>query len=274
MRRILLLMMTSFTLIAAQGQITSLNCSDKDSLHWVSTPVGCLHLYTYFSEDLSRTPVLVVVLHGDAPFTKPGYQYLMAKKIAAQNKNTISIGLLRPGYSDPDSNTSKGKRGFTTGDNYTIENIEAIASAIHQFQLIYHPSKTILVGHSGGSAITADIIALKPGLIDKAVIVSCPCNVPDWRNYMSKRQPAVSLWKDSVTSISPLAVADQIKKTTEVLLISGEKDDVAPTRYSIEYDHKLRSNGIKSSLIIVPGEGHEILLHDSVLASIKKLIAE
>jgi dipeptidyl aminopeptidase/acylaminoacyl peptidase len=55
------------------------------------------------------------------------------------------------------------------------------------------------------------------------------------------------------------------------VLFSGEKDDDAPTAYSVQYDHKLKPIGIKSSLIIVCGEGHEILLHDLVLATKKKI---
>ena len=89
-------------------------CSVKDSLQWVTTSTGCLHIYTYKSDKILSNPNLVVVIHGDAPFNKPGYQYLMAKKIAERNSNSIAIGLLRPGYTDPDGNTSDGKKGLTT----------------------------------------------------------------------------------------------------------------------------------------------------------------
>jgi dipeptidyl aminopeptidase/acylaminoacyl peptidase len=69
-------------------------------------------------------------------------------------------------------------------------------------------------------------------------------------------------------------VVGQIHKTTEVVLLSGEKDDIAPTKYSVEYYHALQAAGIKSSLVRVPGEGHEILLHESVIAAIKTMIGQ
>lgn len=249
-------------------------CSAKDSLHWVSTSTGCLHIYTYKSNKILSKPNLVIVIHGDAPFNKPGYQYLMAKKIAERNSNCITIGLLRPGYTDPDGSTSDGKKGLTTGDNYTEEVINSITEAIEHFKTLYHPNKIILVGHSGGAAISADIIGLKPGLIDKAVIVSCPCNVPRWRNYMGKQQPENPAWRDSVRSISPMDVADKISTNTEVIIISGMKDNIAPTQLSADYYNELKTNGIKSRLIKVPYQGHEILLNDSVFASLKTIISQ
>jgi pimeloyl-ACP methyl ester carboxylesterase len=38
----------------------------------------------------------------------------------------------------------------------------------------YHPRTTLIVGHSGGSAIAADLIALRPELAGAALLVSCP----------------------------------------------------------------------------------------------------
>jgi predicted esterase len=264
-------------LIAAnkgQGQTLSNNCSKTDSLQWVSTSLGCLHFYAFQSDSISIHPNLIIVLHGDAPFNNPGYQYAMAKHVAAKNKNTIAIGLLRPGYTDDGGNTSDGTKGLTTGDNYTQENINAIAQAIEHFKMMYHPESTILVGHSGGAALTANITALKPGLVDKAVIVSCPCNLNSWRNYMSQQQPYVSAWKDSVSSISPITVVNKISKSTEVIVITGEKDDVAPTDLSTEFYNALKNEGINSKLIRIPNEGHEILLNDSVFSAIKNLMQQ
>ena len=272
--RLILLINVSIIFSKCHSNNTGNICSVKDSLQWVSTSTGCLHIYTYKSDKILSNPNLVIVIHGDAPFNKPGYQYLMAKKIAERNSNSIAISLLRPGYTDPDGNTSDGKKGLTTGDNYTEEVINAISEAIEHFKTLYHPNKIILVGHSGGAAISADIIGLKPGLIDEAVIVSCPCNVSKWRNYMGKQQPENPAWRDSVKSISPIDVADKISKNTEVLIISGEKDSIAPTELSGEYYNKLKTNGIKSRLIKVPNKGHEILLNDSVFATLKTIISQ
>jgi predicted esterase len=249
------------------------NCDPGDSLHWVSVSGGCLHLFTYFSDSITNEPNLVVVLHGDAPFNNPGYQYTMAKRIAQQNKNTISIGLLRPGYTDSEGFRSDGKRGQTTGDNYTPENIAVIAQSIQGFKELYHPGKTILIGHSGGAAITGDIIGVKPGLVNQAVLVSCPCYLSPWRAYMSKKQPAVTAWKDSVRSISPHSVINRIDQKVKVLIVSGEKDETAPRELSRDYYHQLLDRGLNARLIEIPNEGHEIFLDDRVLSAIHEFLS-
>lgn len=242
-----------------------IDCSQKDSLHWVTTSLGCLYFNLYKSDSISINPNLIFILHGDAPFNNPGYQYGMAKKVAKQMKNTITIGLLRPGYTDPDSNKSDGIRGEATGDNYTTENIDAISEVIARLKKVYQPKHVVLIGHSGGAAISANIISLKPGLIDKAILVSCPCDLDKWRQYMSTQQPDFLAWKKPVHSVSPISVANTIQKQTKVAVIIGEKDDVTPLALSIEYYNKLKEIGTKVNLIQVPDEGHELLFHDAVM---------
>ena len=246
----------------------------SDTLHWVHTNNGNLHLFTYNSKMLTDSPHLVVVLHGDAPFNKPGYQYKMARMIAEQNENTIAIGLLRPGYTDDDENTSDGIRGLTTGDNYTPAVINAISEAIDTLKRRYHPSNTILIGHSGGAAITGDIVGLKPGLVNKAFLVSCPCDLRDWRKYMSHKQPDNASWKDPVTSISPLSLVDKISRTTELFIVCGEKDEVTPIEISKVYYKTAKVNDLKTTFISIPGKGHEIFLERELFNIIHQAIQD
>lgn len=263
-----------FITIHCYSQKPANKCSEKDSSQWATTSLGCLHFYAFKNDSLSFHPNLIIVLHGDAPFNNPGYQYAMAKQIAKQNQNTVAVGVLRPGYTDPDGNTSDGIRGLTTGDNYTLENIKALSEVIQHLKSIYHPKQTVLVGHSGGAAIAADIIALQPELLQKAVLVSCPCDLITWRNYMSQQQPTVLQWKEPVKSISPLNVIGNIHKSTEVVIITGLKDNIAPSTLSVAYYKTLQRYGVKSELISVPEKGHEILLNDSVFVAIKNLLKQ
>lgn len=243
-----------------------------DTLNWITTSKGSLHLKTYKNVNTQDSVNLVIVIHGDAPFEKPDYQYHFAENIARQNKNTIAIGILRPGYTDPDNNTSNGIKGFTTGDNYTLAVNEAIAEAILQLKKSYHPIKTILIGHSGGAAIAGDIIGLKPNLVNSAILVSCPCNLPEWRKYMHTKQMLNLAWWFNFQSISPIAVADSISEETEVTIVVGDKDDVAPVYLSKEYYDKLKSLNKKCKLVLIPNEGHEILLNDKVMNEVRDLI--
>jgi len=68
---------------------------------WVGTGAQRLHTETYRSPQRSAHPTLLVVLHGDAPFTKPDYQYRLAQQLAQANADVVAVGLLRPGYTDP-----------------------------------------------------------------------------------------------------------------------------------------------------------------------------
>jgi poly(3-hydroxybutyrate) depolymerase len=130
------------------------------------------------SPQLSAHPHLVLVLHGDAPFVNPTYQYVFAKSAADAMPDVVVAALLRPGYRDKRGAESQGSRGLTTADNYTADRIASIAAAARSLMTRYRASDLTLVGHSGGSAMAADILALDPHLAKRALLVSCPCDVP------------------------------------------------------------------------------------------------
>jgi len=239
---------------------------------WVKTLHDSLHIQTYKSAVISSRPNLVIVIHGDAPFNNPGYQYVLAKMLAAENSNTIAVGLLRPGYTDPNNNKSPGKKGLTTGDNYTAPIVDDIAAAITNLKTLYNPGKTIIAGHSGGSAITADVISRHPGIADGAAIVSCPCNVAEWRAHMKALQKDTDVWDRPVNSLSPNDLVQGIDSKTKIVVVTGEKDNVAPTVLSNNYYAQLKQRNLNAELIIIKGAGHEIFLTDSVRQAIGALI--
>jgi poly(3-hydroxybutyrate) depolymerase len=107
---------------------------------WLGTTGHRTKARIYTNSQLTAHPTLVIVLHGDAPFNKPSYQYTVASRTAAAIPNTIVAALLRPGYTDPDNDTSDGIRGHTTGDNYTPEALDQLAAAIKTLTSEIHPS--------------------------------------------------------------------------------------------------------------------------------------
>ena len=68
---------------------------------WVQGGSFRLRTWSFVSEEKSASPILVVVIHGDAPFNKPEYRHVFAAKAAAAHPDVIAVGLLRPGYTDP-----------------------------------------------------------------------------------------------------------------------------------------------------------------------------
>lgn len=61
-------------------------------------------------------------------------RYARAKQAVAALGDVVAAAIVRPGYADPTGDTSSGQRGLTTGDNYTIDRIEAVVTAIHLLQ--------------------------------------------------------------------------------------------------------------------------------------------
>jgi predicted esterase len=239
---------------------------------WVRGGHECLHYEEYRSASLTAHPDLVVVLHGDAPFQRPGYQYAAARRISSDVENVIAVGLLRPGYTDPDGFRSSGIRGRAVGDNYTAADVDAIAAAIAALADSYLAGRVFLVGHSGGAAIVGDIIGRHPGLASGgAILISCPCDVPGWREHMDSAQHD-PIWRTPVQSLSPLDLAPRVDPHTVVRVIVGTADNVAPPAFSEAYAQQLQAHGVQVGLVGIPGGGHDILLDDRVMGEIARVI--
>jgi pimeloyl-ACP methyl ester carboxylesterase len=214
----------------------------------------------------SSTP-LVVVLHGDAPYVNPKYQYYFASHLADAVPGTRVAALLRPGYADPYGDISDGDRGFAVGENYTPQDIDQLASAVQFLKTEWQNQGVVLVGHSGGAALAADIAALHPGLVKHIFLVSCPCDVPAFRRHMARLQWS-PLWLAPVRSLSPTRTLYQMKSSTTITAISGSDDPVALPQYAQTYIVNAKALGIPAQMIVLPGKGHEILNESSVIERI------
>jgi pimeloyl-ACP methyl ester carboxylesterase len=240
------------------------NCEKKDALNYITTQNGCLFFKVFKSDSITLKPNLLIVIHGDAPFNPPSYQYKLSQKLSERVKNTIIVSVLRPGYKDNDGNKSDGKEGLTTGDNYTEAVINSLTEVIKELKIRFKPSKTIIAGHSGGAAISADIMSLAPDLVDKSILVSCPCDVEVFRKSMALKQPFYRAWRDSVKSISPSNVVQKLNRNVDIVLIHGQQDDIVPFKIAETYYKQLTSNNIKAQLLSIENVGHEIFLSDTV----------
>ena len=58
---------------------------------WIQGGPYRLGIRTFESEELSEKPVLMVVIHGDAPFHEPAYQYAFAGKVAMANSDVNTV---------------------------------------------------------------------------------------------------------------------------------------------------------------------------------------
>jgi pimeloyl-ACP methyl ester carboxylesterase len=248
----------------AKGQTLGPSLSESS---WV--PGGAYRLKTsvFRSEQIGAEPVLVVVLHGDAPFSRPGYQNTFAAKVAATNRDVVAVGLLRPGYTDPQGNISDGERGLTTGDNWNATNTDAIANAIGELKRRYHARKVVVAGHSGGAAIAANILGRHSELIDAALLVSCPCDVEQWRQNMFQLtgQP---VFHGNIDTLSPVEQITGMSDQANVTMMVGSQDKVTPPGLSERYQAVAAQLGKQVRLVQLEDKGHEIFLDPAVFAEL------
>ena len=164
--------------------------NDGGMTRWIDVPAGRLKTRVYVGTAASESPVLVLVLHGDLPEPPPSYQYEFAKVIADAAKDTVAAGVLRPGYRDPIGDRSSGDMGGAVADNYTPEVVDAVASVARELAREYRARETILVGHSGGAAIAANLLGRHPDVARGSVLVGCGCDPRAWRATRSPDRPA------------------------------------------------------------------------------------
>jgi pimeloyl-ACP methyl ester carboxylesterase len=233
-----------------------------------------LYARAYESKVVGAHPVLVVVLHGDGPppYQFPDYQYVFASKVAAENQNVVAVGLLRPGYTDPQGHHSQGCSGQRDGDNWGVQDTDAIADAIAALKRRYKAREVVVAGHSGGAAITANILGRRPGLIDAALLVSCPCgNVNRWRADML-RLTGFSVFRGNIQSLSPIGQVLTIDPRASIVMMTGTEDHVAPLSVAERYRDVAAKAGKKVTLIKLPGRPHNTFIYPKVFAELDAII--
>jgi pimeloyl-ACP methyl ester carboxylesterase len=253
----------------AQSTDTAQNTTNTGATLWVATTQR-IKSKIYASARSSQHPILVVVVHGDSSDgSPPTYQYRFAERAAAAISDAIVAAVLRPGYSDGED-TSEGMRGFTTGDNYTPEVVNAVATVLSELKDKYHPRRVVLVGHSGGAAIVGNLLGLQPAAADGALLVSCPCDLTAWRKHMQSVKGG-AIWERPVRSLSPLALADRVSASAKVWLLVGGDDQITPAALTLAYAEALRNRNVAVNVTIAPGLRHNILLEPIAIERLKEV---
>jgi pimeloyl-ACP methyl ester carboxylesterase len=245
--------------------------SDADDKSWVQGGPYRLRVSAFASEEKSESPILVVVIHGDAPFNEPDYQYVFAAKVAATHRDVVAVGLLRPGYTDPQGNRSGGERGQAAGDSWNVTNTEAIADAIGGLKRRWNARKVVVAAHSGGAALAANVLGRHPALIDQALLVSSVYDVEKWRQYMFQLT-GQTVFQDKIESLSPIEQIMGMSDQVEVTVMFGSQDEVALPGFSEHYEAVARKHGKKVKLVQLEGEGHEIFLHPAVFTELGHML--
>jgi pimeloyl-ACP methyl ester carboxylesterase len=223
----------------------------------------CLAAATYGAPRANEAPVLVVVVHGDiSDGGRATYHAAFARTLA--RPGSIVVALIRPGYADADGRASDGAT-LGRSDNYTAANVAAVAGAIEALKRHYRPRRLVYVGHSGGAAIGGVLIGRRPGLIDAAVLVSCPCDIARW--LRERRRPA---W---TRSLSPDFFIARVPVATEVIALTGRNDDNTFPALAQDYVDQLARRGVNARFVAVDGAGHGLAPMAAATAAVVEELA-
>lgn len=93
--------------------------------------------------------------------------------VHARVDDVVAAGLLRPGYTDNAGARSDGQRGEARSDNYTVEVVDDVATAVRTLAKRFMARRVILVGHSGARRL----LRLYWGGIPMSPMPRCWCRV-------------------------------------------------------------------------------------------------
>lgn len=227
----------------------------------------CLIYRLFRSASVASNPSLVIVLHGDVSSGGPAnYHRKVAERIAHDRRadNIISVALVRPGYEDGDGESSSGSHN-NRSDHYTAKNIDEIAAVVTKLRDRLQARSVVLLGHSGGAAISGVLVGRHPAVANAAVLVSCPCDVGVWR--AGRRSP----WPQSE---SPHSWADKVAPTTMVVALTGSRDDNTSPQLAERYIESLSRRGIKSRFELLSNADHNSAFRsDRVIDAVFDLLA-
>jgi len=221
---------------AAQAVDTGVKCPNgqpADGVLHVGSERHCL-VMRLIEPAQAQTQVLAVFMHGDNSGrselrTDRGNAFTLADKLRVS-----TVALLRPGYQSELGRSD----GYNLGrdDDYTAGNVEVVATALAQLRQLHPGKKLLLVGHSGGAAMTGLVAARFPQSADAYLLAACPCDVPPWREWRQSSAGRGGFWPNS---LSPLAEAPKVPVSTRIALIVGSQDDNTLPRFSEAYVARL-----------------------------------
>ncbi|MEM7190717.1 MAG: alpha/beta fold hydrolase, partial [Pseudomonadota bacterium] len=191
---------------------------------------------------------LIVLLHGD--ISRGGaadYMHSQASTLSSLHPDATVLSMLRPGYYDSEGRQSPGSNNGRR-DHYTAENNAAVADTIANFAAARGIDRVIAVGHSGGAATLGNVIGQRPGLVDGAVLISCPCEIGKWRASNNR-----SRWP---TSQSPIDAVSGVDPATVIIAITGANDSNTRPFLAEDYVAAAKARGLNASVQIVSGAGH------------------
>lgn len=256
----------AMSLVASLQAANAATCGTEDYETHVNGASQCLLMRRYGSVEPAA---MVVWLHGDVSSGGPAnYHFGVAQNSAAQlsSRNVLSVALVRPGYADgAGESSSVSMMNSGRSDSYTKDNSVEIGTAIDRLRARFKPKTVVLVGHSGGAAMAATILGLKPDLVHASVLVSCPCDLNAWR--VGKHPP----WSRSE---NPMKWVDRVAASTKVIALTGSLDNNTSPELARLYVEALKARGVDARFRVMPNQAHNgALAAPEVMEAVRELLS-
>lgn len=220
-------------------------CQPDDRVTFVQGDGECLAIQTYPTAG-ART--LVIVLHGDLS-GGGGAEYIFPVAEQARDMGATAVAMMRLGYSGGGrSSTGPASRNEPRNQIYTSNEMDAIADATRRLADHHGAEEVVMIGHSGGAVMTGVILGRHPGLVDRALLLSCPCHIPDWRRARG-RNPLVA-------AESPHEYLEAVPAETVIHLVVGAEDSNTRPFLSENYGEDAVARGLDATVTVVEGAGH------------------
>ncbi|CAN7493466.1 hypothetical protein [Bosea sp. LjRoot237] len=212
-----------------------------------------------YASEGTATDVIAIFLHGDVSNGRNGdYMLSSAQSFVKNLPGARAIVLIRPGYFDRDSRTSEGS-DCGRRDCYTEEVVATVADAIAQLKERFRAKTVLGFGHSGGSAILANVMGRRPELLAGSVLTSCPCDIRYWR-------PG---WR---RSLSPIELVAGMAETARVIAITGRDDDNTAPVIAQRYVDALKTAGKDAKFFVVDGTHDFRTIRSTGLTALGELV--
>lgn len=241
-------LLMGFSSSPAMSQST-VTCDSADNITVVAGGSDCLALLSFGTDELRPNGTLIVFLHGDVSSGGPSDAF---RRIAPNyvGAGRAAVVLIRQGYFDDGNRLSTGSN-YGRNDNATPDNIDNIGAALAKMKAHHRVARLVVIGHSRGSNIAGVLLGRRPGLIDAAVLFSCPCDLATRQKSQSAKQRAIAL-----RSLSPLDFVSTIPANTWVATITGEKDDNTSWQFLKKWHEALKDRQVPIRDVILPNELH------------------
>jgi len=230
-------------------------CPDDDFQTRISGTSECLIMQRYGT---SEPETMIVWLHGNVSTGGPANSHFkVAAKAAADlaAAKVLAVALVRPGYPDGTGAHSSGSDN-NRADNWQRSTIAEIGSVIERLRDHFRPRRLVLVGHSGGAAIAAVLMGMKPELAQAALLVACPCDMVAWR-FGRRGAP----W----ASEDPLRWVEKVEASARIVALTGSRDDTTSPELARAYIARLRARSIDATFELVPEAEHIDILRSPAL---------